>query len=72
MASDSESISPAEAQKALAGISFPAEKQDLVERAKENDADERVMDFLERIPDREYEGVTDVSKEIGRQDRESS
>ena len=71
MASDNENVSPAEAQKALAGVSYPADKEELVQRAKENNANERVMNFLERIPDRKYEGVTDVSKEIGQQDRET-
>jgi hypothetical protein len=69
MAQENRKPSPIEAQKYLSGQDYPADKQDLLERAKENKADEKVMYFLERIPDRTYDGPNGVSQEIGRLDR---
>jgi hypothetical protein len=69
MAQDNRKPSPIEAQKYLTDMDYPADKQDLLEHAKENNADEKVMYFLERIPDRTYDGPNGVSQEIGRLDR---
>jgi Protein of unknown function (DUF2795) len=55
-----------EAQKYLSGIDYPATKGDLVERARSQDAGEDVVQALERIPDREYDGPNAVSEEIAR------
>ncbi len=53
-----------EAQKYLSGIDYPATKGDLVERARSQGAGEDVVQALERIPDREYDGPNAVSEEI--------
>ena len=36
------------------GIDFPANKQDLIEQAKKNGAEENVMSMLDQMEDREY------------------
>lgn len=55
----------AEVQKALGGMEYPANKKSVVKHAREHEADTRVMNFLERIPDREYGRATDISHELG-------
>lgn len=56
--------SPIDVQKSLAGTDYPARKDDLIARAKENGASGEVMDALQKLPDREYEGPSGVQKEI--------
>jgi hypothetical protein len=57
--------SPVEIAQTLRGISFPADKQDLIEHASQNDADESVMGVLEELPEREYTNMADVEKAVG-------
>ncbi len=57
--------SPIEVQKALKGMDYPAKKKDLIEKARENDAPEEVMQVLENLPDKKFENAVDVSKEFG-------
>lgn len=56
---------PIQVQKFLGGLDYPVSKQDILDRARENGADENVMDALERIPDGEYDAPTAVSREVG-------
>ena len=56
--------SPIEVQKALKGMDYPAKKQDLIKKAKDNDAPQKVMHVLENLPDKEFESAVDVSKEF--------
>jgi hypothetical protein len=58
--------SPAHLQKFLAGVDYPVSKQDLVEKAKEEGADEQVMRQLDSLPDRQYGSPVAVSKELGK------
>jgi hypothetical protein len=58
-------ISPIDVQKALKGMDYPASKDQIVEHAKQNGADREVLDALQKIPDREYEGPSGVSSEVG-------
>ena len=47
-------VSPIDIQKALKGMDYPASKQQILEHAK--GSDEEVVDALQKIDDREYEG----------------
>ena len=49
---------------ALKGVSYPASKDDLIAKAKNNSADDEVMSFLADLPDREFGGPNGVTKEI--------
>lgn len=49
----------------LQGVSFPAQKADLVEFAESHDVDERVLGELRRLPEREYADMEDVASESG-------
>jgi len=57
-------VNPIQVQKFLGGIDYPTDKQTILDRAQEGEADENVMAVLERIPDQEYESPTDVSQAI--------
>lgn len=59
------SASPVEIAQTLRGMSFPADKQDLIEHASQNEADESVLGVLEELPEREYTNMADVEKAVG-------
>ncbi|TDQ51565.1 DUF2795 domain-containing protein [Actinorugispora endophytica] len=53
-----------EVQKALAGIEYPAGRDDLVRHARNNSAGDHVLDALREIEDRDYEGPNEVSSAV--------
>ncbi|MCU1474381.1 DUF2795 domain-containing protein [Amnibacterium sp.] len=55
---------PIRIQKFLSGIDYPASKDTIVETAKKEGADQRVLDALGRIPDGDYDAPTAVSKAV--------
>jgi hypothetical protein len=57
--------SPANVQKYLSGVEYPAAKQDLIEAARSNDAPDEVMQTIRQLPDEEYGGPQDVMKNYG-------
>jgi hypothetical protein len=58
----SDKPNPIQMQKFLGGMEYPATKEQIVEHAKEKGADEAVLDGLQAIPDREYNGPNAVSQ----------
>jgi hypothetical protein len=44
----------------LKGLDFPAKQADLVEQAKQNGADQGVLEVLSKMPKREYASMADV------------
>jgi hypothetical protein len=60
--------SPANVTHYLKGIDFPASKQDLMETAKDNGAEEAVLDMIEQMPDDEFEDMAGVMKAYGEAD----
>ena len=59
-------MSPAIVEKYLAGIHFPAEKKNLVDKAADKKAPENVMDMLNKLPNKTYKSPIDITKEIGK------
>ena len=55
-------VSPIDIQKALKGMEYPASKQQILEHAKGGEKD--VLDALQKIDDREYEGPSGVSAAV--------
>ena len=55
-------VSPIEIQKALKGMDYPATKEQILEHAK--GGDKEVLDALQKIDDREYEGPSGVSAAV--------
>jgi hypothetical protein len=58
-------VNPIQLQKHLKGVDYPASKQDLIEHAKQQGADEAALSVLGQIPDEQYDTPTDVSKAVG-------
>jgi hypothetical protein len=58
--------SPIELQKHLSGVNYPASKDELIDRAQQQGADSSVLDALQQIPDREYDGPNAVSAEFSK------
>ena len=59
-------LSAADLQSYLRGMDYPAGRQDLVARAKENGAPESVIDVIEQFGDRTYRSAAEVSEEFGK------
>ncbi|MGY1592758.1 DUF2795 domain-containing protein [Geodermatophilus sp. SYSU D00708] len=55
-------VSPIDIQKALKGMDYPATKDQILEHAKGSDKD--VLEALQKIEDREYEGPSGVSSAV--------
>ncbi len=56
---------PIQLQKFLSGVDYPARKQDLVDRARRQGADDNVVQTLERLPRDEFNSPNDVSEAFG-------
>ncbi len=55
---------PIDVQKALSGATYPTSKQDLIECAKKNGADDEIVESLNRLPDDEITGPDQVQKAV--------
>ena len=60
------SSAPVELQKYLGGIDYPATRDDLVQHARSQGADDDLVGRLSSIPEREYDGPNAVSAEFSR------
>ncbi|MFG1945827.1 DUF2795 domain-containing protein [Nonomuraea sp. NPDC048826] len=50
----------------ISGVhAFPADKKELVERAQEQFAPDSVLSALRSLPERRYDNMNDVAKELG-------
>ncbi len=59
-------VNPIQVQKFLGGIDYPCSKQDLVQRAESQGADENVRQTLQSLPMDRFNSPNDVSEAIGR------
>lgn len=50
----------------LRGMDFPAEKSDLIHHATQHSANNVVMDRLDKIEDRVYDTLDDVTMQVGK------
>ena len=57
-------VSPSQVQRFLSGLDFPSSREELIDYAVEEGADEDVLDTLSRIPDELYHTPDDVSQAI--------
>ncbi|HWP48102.1 MAG TPA: DUF2795 domain-containing protein [Candidatus Limnocylindrales bacterium] len=62
---DSQAPNPIQVQKYLSGIDYPTDKQGLLEAARRNGADEKVLNILNELPEKSYASPKEVSHEIG-------
>ena len=65
MASNAGKTSPVEIARSLKGIDLPAGKQDVVDHARRNGAEQSVLKLLEKLPDRQYRTMAEVEKGVG-------
>ncbi len=54
-----------EITKALKGIGFPAEKDDLIEHARDNGAGPEIVELLQEMPEDEFDSISDVMSAFG-------
>jgi hypothetical protein len=59
---------PIQMQKFLSGVDYPASKDELVQTAERNGADDNVMSHLRNLADRTYNGPNAVSQEFAKAD----
>lgn len=59
-------VNPIQVQKFLGGIDYPASKQELIQKARQEGADQEVVSTLERMPGDRYNSPNDVSEAIGK------
>ncbi len=52
MSNSDDRVNPVQVQKFLGGIDYPCSKQDLLNTAKSEGADERVLGLLNKLPER--------------------
>lgn len=57
---------PIQIHKHLGGVNYPASREDLIEKAKSEGADQSICDALEALPDQQFSGPTDVSEALDR------
>ena len=57
--------SPVNITHQMNGIFFPTQKQDLINRAHENNAEQEAVDVLQQMLEQEYETMADVMKARG-------
>jgi Protein of unknown function (DUF2795) len=57
---------PFRVQKYLGGLRYPADKPQILERAREKGADDETLHALHRLPEREHSSPIALSCEVGR------
>jgi hypothetical protein len=57
-------VNPIQLQKYLRGVDYPADKQTLVERARENGADDDILRALENLRTDKFNSPKDVSEAL--------
>jgi len=57
--------SPARVEKFLGGVDYPCSKQDLVDTAIDNGADDDVVGMLRRMPGTSFDNPNEVTRAIG-------
>jgi hypothetical protein len=62
----SEKVSAAQLAQYLRGISFPADKQKIISTARSNGAPDIVMQYINKLPQRDYNRANEVEQEFGK------
>jgi hypothetical protein len=59
-------VNPIQVQKHLSGVNYPASKQEIIDCAEREGADNQVLDALRRMPGDRFNGPDDVAEAIGK------
>lgn len=62
-------VTAADVGRAIRGIDFPADRDDLIHQAKNNKANTDIIDILENLPGNNFKSPIDVSKAFGEERR---
>ena len=62
-------ISAADVEHAIKGIKFPANRNDLINQARNNKEETEVVQVLENLPEDDFRTAVDVSKAFGEEKR---
>lgn len=62
-------VTAADVERAIRGIDFPADRNDLIKKAKRNKANSDVIVIIENLPRNEFKSPIDVSKAFGEERR---
>jgi coproporphyrinogen III oxidase-like Fe-S oxidoreductase len=57
-------VSEVELQHYLQGVKYPSRKEELIRKARENQAPRDVIDLIHNLPDREFNSTADVSRAV--------
>lgn len=55
---------PIELQKHLSGVDYPADRDALLQTARENGADDDLPQSLQQLPEREFSGPDEVAEAL--------
>lgn len=59
-------VNPIQVQKYLGGIDYPASKDDIINTARQQGADNSVIKTLKAMPGDSFNSPNDISEEIGK------
>ncbi len=65
MSTERGDVSAASLQKALEGTDYPANKRRLMNAARDNNAPDSIIEVVQKLPDKEFNSPTDVSRAFG-------
>jgi hypothetical protein len=65
--SGQQSASPANITQNLKGLHYPANKQSILQQAKQNGAAQSVLDVINKMPSRDYVNMAEFMKEYGKE-----
>ncbi|GAA2899642.1 DUF2795 domain-containing protein [Streptomyces mexicanus] len=57
-------LSPIDLQKALSGMDYPTDKKHLVERARQNKANDKIVSKLDNLKQDHFDGPNEVQKAV--------
>ncbi|WP_189225068.1 DUF2795 domain-containing protein [Saccharothrix coeruleofusca] len=59
-------VNPIQVQKFLSGVDYPATKDDIVDTAQAQGADDDLLEVLRNLPMDQFDSPNDVSEAIGK------
>jgi len=59
-------VNPIQVQKHLKGMGYPATREDVIRKAQESGADERILAALKKLPETQFNSPNDISQALGK------
>lgn len=60
-----ENVNPQDIQVYIRGVIYPTTKQEMLDRARENNAPEQVVRIIERLPGDTFEDYSEIMRAFG-------